>query len=490
MPEIRGTQHIMAKKWVCSSFRLAVLYVATIIVFLVLYFMAKGSQWTYIGATDIEVTKHPYYSSSLTGYLLALTYGGQQGAGVRALAILQRWVKNAGLSMLIVEPFIKNSVLETYGNNSQQSIKFSDMFDLKNFNRVSRSEGVTELVPWETYVTRAPPDAILVRIRKFQGPEPVPSPAVLWSSQPGSGKCWQSEDGYTDVWINNKRLCYIRVVQVPFNIFTSHTFTAKKAHTIILADLNPTTVNIVFEQWCAPWMSKSPLFSSAAHPSHNLKDVRNTSVFLTQILHDSPRLLRDVENYQKQFLKTSFYVAVMLRVEHSLLMLNARNKGKIEYNIHAQLQNCLDDVVNKTNMAMAKVGTKSVFVTADIDLYGSSSWQKTASRTHLNARQLNKVEKQAKAAVVKLYNKQWTFKQWEKSFSQATGGVEDKGYIAAVQRGLASQASCLILLGGGEFHTLALRGYVDRTDSRNRCIDLVCIHRYMATNVLYAVKDG
>jgi len=104
--------------------------------------------------------------------------------------------------------------------------------------------------------------------------------------------------------------------------------------------------------------------------------------------------------------------------------------------------------------------------------------------------EVGKVEEQVKHTVEGLYDRQWTFEQWEKSFSQATGGVEDKGYTAAVQRGLASQGSCLILLGGGEFHALALKHYVDRTEPHDRCIDLICIHENEAVGVLYKMRAG
>ena len=493
---VRGIIYIcmMVKIRFCSS-RLAVYCVPMIIVYpiLYMYFIATNSQRINIAATDIK-PGHSYYNSSPTGYVLAVRYAGQQGAGVLALATLQRWVKNARLPMLIVEPFINNSVLKTCTEYSQRSIKFSDMFDLKNFNRVSRGEGVTELVPWETYVTSAPPDAILVMVKRFRGRGPVPPFAVLWAAQPGSGECWQSSGGHSDVWIKNKRLCYIRVVHISFKHFSSRAFSAKEAHTAVLAGLNPTTVTIVFEYWYAPSVKfESPLFSPSSYLSDGLNDVSNNSVFLVPKLQDSPKLLRDVEDYQKQFLKGSSgpsYVAVMLRAEHSLLMLNERNEGNGTYNMSAQLQNCLDEVVTKTSMMMAKLETKNVFVTADVGLYGSRSWQKTLSRARLSTRQLTRVEEQVKLTVKRLYSDQWTFEQWEKSFSVATGGVEDKGYTAAVQRGLASRGSCLILLGGGEFHTLALKHYVDRTEPHNRCIDLICIHENEAVGVLYKMRAG
>ena len=451
--------------------RLAVLCVATIVVCLTLYFTAVSS----------PRTEHQYVKPSpAVGHVMALHYAGQQGAGVRVLVSLQRWVKMTGLPMLIVEPFIYDSVLGTCGEYSQQCIKFSDLFDLQNFNRVSRNKGVAEIVPWDTYVTRAPSDAILVKMNRSPGPGPVPPPAVLWTAQPGTRECWPGQGGDADVWINNNRLCYVRVVLLSFQHLNSPGFSAKeRAHKTILAGRNSKTVTIVFDFWRASWKAQKP---HGVSPSHN-SNVSKTSVFLSPMYRDSPKVLRDVEKYQKEFLRKSsvqLYVAVMLRAEHTLMMLNQRG---INYNISAQLQNCLDELVNKTDGMMAKLGTQNVFVTADVGLYGSISWKKH------NTTQLDKMEMQVKHNVERLYKNQWTFEQWENSFSHTTGGVEEKGYIAALQRGLASQASCLILLGGGEFQALALKGYVDRTKPNNRCINFVCMHENHVLRALNGLKD-
>ena len=57
-------------------------------------------------------------------------------------------MRDVNLPLTVVEPFVQDSFLGTY-RKSFQELKFSDMFDLDNFNRVSRSEGVPELIPWE-----------------------------------------------------------------------------------------------------------------------------------------------------------------------------------------------------------------------------------------------------------------------------------------------------------------------------------------------------
>ena len=44
-----------------------------------------------------------------------------------------------------------------------------------------------------------------------------------------------------------------------------------------------------------------------------------------------------------------------------------------------------------------------------------------------------------KRTVCALSNHEWTFDEWEKSFVQATGGMDSPTYIAALQRTVASR---------------------------------------------------
>ena len=482
----------MIKERFCTAL-LAAFCVAVTVVFLE-YKPFLQIHWTYTQTTTIidrTSTEPSNPSTSLNGYVLVMRYSGQQGAGVAALVALQRWVRDVRLPMLIVEPFIQNSVLGAY----RESLKFSDVFDLESFNRASRSEGMPEVVPWDAYVSRAPPNAVLVRIRGVPRPGPLPPLEVVWAAQPGSTECWHGRGGHNNIKINNRSLCYVRTVLASFMFASKETISSAEVCNTLLSGVEPTTVTVVFELWRGPWEVDDPLLpppASCTYASKGLNLEYNGSVTLTPKLHDSPKLLRDIENYQQQFLRQSAglsYVAVMLRAEHAFLMVNQVKNSIKHFNMLIQLHNCLNEVVKKTTVVKTELRTQNVFVTADIGLYGSSSWQKTMSPDYTSNGEVGKVEEQVKHTVEGLYNRQWTFEQWENSFSQATGGMEDKGYIAAVQKGIASQAACLILLGGGSFQILALKSYVERVEPHRRCVHFVCTDRTSRTE-LYALKNS
>ena len=63
----------------------------------------------------------------------------------------------------------------------------------------------------------------------------------------------------------------------------------------------------------------------------------------------------------------------------------------------------------------------------------------------------------------------------EESFAQVASVANSGGYMAALQRTIASKADCLILVGGGYFQELALNDYkMNHPDKNKWCVHLVC----------------
>ena len=390
------------------------------------------------------------------GYVMVARYSGQQGGGLDGIVSLQCWLKTVDLPLPIVEPFVQDSLLGALRDDFDR-IKFSDVFDMANFNRASRSDEVAELVPWETYRAHAPPHAILVKIERVKV-RPLPPPVVEWSAEPGSGQCYVYNASEEVPANGDRNYCFIRVVTAYHQLMNRHAISAEALHGTILAGMDPNTVTIVLSLWRAPWMV-SPC--QISHTRHKVTD--------------SPRLLMEAEDYQNQFMTRSAYVAVMLRAEHSYLMI--RNKKRYNIPNNYTLQGCLDEAVAKARAAMAELHTDNAFVTADVGRYGTDTWLWSLHRDHRS--ELPGIQQQVKHAVEEIYDNRWTFGQWEDSFSQVTGGIEDRGYVGALQRAIASQASCVVLLGGGSYQRLSFSGYLDRAaaNTHSRCVHYVCMDR-------------
>ena len=180
----------------------------------------------------------------------------------------------------------------------------------------------------------------------------------------------------------------------------------------------------------------------------------------------SPRLLSDAEYYESHFLNSGndSGVALMLRLERMMEYLQ-----QPQHSSGWTADKCLSEALRLTK----EIQTSGYpTVTLDVGKFGSASFRGTGSK-HLTEK--------SKLLLMQLYDNTLTFEEWEESFTKATGGVENSGYIAALQRTLASRAKCLVLVGGGNFQDLALKDYLrNHPNEEYRCIHLVCVKNDMS----------
>ena len=400
------------------------------------------------------------YGSTGFGYVMALRYTGQQGTGIQALMSLQCFIGSLNLSMYILEPSMTGTsfgssfeLSQTY--NLRSLLKFSDIFDVTHFNNASKSMGFAEIRPESEFQRNAPTDVIL--IESFRS---VESPVTLvWTSK-------EKDDCYSDQHVPNG-YCIRRVVSVTGkkDIKVSYQiFTEEELFSVVLGPWSPKEVTLVFREWHTPWYILSP---SLLNPLH-CKDIRSVST--EKQFHTSSALLADAQRYEDRFLgSANNKLAIMFRIERLMIHLTIlKNRKKIE-NIEMSVTKCLNKVVNIAEERWKKHGFSTPLITLDLGNYGSISWRDRNIEVSRN------ITKQAKSTLSKLFHDQWTFSEWEDSFTQVATIRTSSGYIAALQRTLASRADCLVLVGGGYFQELALNDYKrNHPEKSTWCIYIVC----------------
>ena len=409
------------------------------------------------------------------GYILVQRYSGQQGAGIQALLSLQQWTRDVGLPMMIVEPFLRLSVMQIpRADVGPTGVWFSDMFDLQNFNEMSRSEGSPEIVDWPTFSASASRYIVHVKMIAIDRHTDFSRPKVVWTAAPESRKCKMYGRRICNVARQlNRTCCVVRVVEAYWKFASRHSLSSEDVYGTILGGLDPFQITLIFSLWRGPWQTDHPV--SSPSPPDQLSVTGSSSQ--VNKFQDSPKLLQSIVNYQNRFMASGLstnhtgYVAVMLRAEHSVLQLQHKRKS----NISEEMEHCLSEVLQRTSEAQRELGTSDLLVTADVGYYGSGSWNATMSPGKQG--NVTDVQMKVQETVEKLYGGRWSFHDWEQSFSEATGGVKDRGYVAALQRGLASNAACLVLLGGGSFQKLALTSYLHHTKTHGQpqCVHLVCM---------------
>ena len=403
---------------------------------------------------------HTYHHS---GFILVLMYSGQQGAGVKAVNSLQRWIKDIGLPMMIVEPFLLNSKIgvDFQSHEQEQGVKFSDVFDMDQFNVESRHEGLPEMVAWSEYIANAPKKAVFIEMIHNLHKEKLRPPTIQQSIGNGSNQCTVRTITAPDN--TSVPLCQVREAKVYWRKNNPHPFSDEVMYSAMLKSMDPANITLVLSLWWGRWQ---------------VSNVTNdNSIDIYHKFQDSPYLRHNMEIYQNKFLtgpeqRESRYVAVMIRAEHSMILFESEKDS----NISASIEECLHEVQDKTNEAMRAVGTSTLLVTSDVGYYGSGSWNRSTSLPHVAD-----IQNRVKRVVERLYDgsEGWSFKQWEQSFIDTLDGATDRGYVAALQRVLAtsSKVACLVMMGGGHFQQLALENYLQHTrhQEHTRCIHLLCM---------------
>ena len=423
----------------------------------------------YCGETRIHQSKPIQYSLNQTdsfGYIVSNAYSGQQGSGVRALLSLQCWAASFQLPMYIVEPYIERYSLSTRLKHDDitNPTKFSDYFNMDHFNNVSMQENLPPLVSWEIFIDDAPRNAIVALIHNDFGCKKYERAhfRVVKRKTP----C------FPEKWLHNQQLaeggfCTVKVIKLWGCL--SHPESIKKMYNVIFEGWRPESVTLIFRMWAANW---DKLQNPDTEDQLTCKDVSGKK--MQHKFHPSPRLVHEARYYTSAFLNSRNKVALMIRSEQAIRGFGAKTEDRLE-----SLNTCMEKSVElaKTLLGSSEENSTSagIFLTLDIGKYGSNSmeWVLGLDKYNLSSRSQDVITS-VKNVVPLLYNGKWTFRDWENSFTQATDDIDNPGYIASLQRTIASQADCLVLLGGGDYQRLALHDYLENHPRQRQCLHFLC----------------
>ena len=266
--------------------------------------------------------------------------------------------------------------------------------------------------------------------------------------------------------------CIVRVIELLTTRSNIPSSTVSSVFNFIFDKWSPEDVLLVFPSWPKSFL---PVY----HPLNGvncLKQYKTSRSYTKYQFQPSERLVQDAENYEKRFLGNTNKLAIMLRVERVVEQYLKEVRGS-KGNKPKTVKECFQKI--HTLKFEMENGTKSLnpLVTLDIGgKYGTGSFRnKTIAALSVKT-------------LEELYGNRWSMEQWEDSFVEAAGGETHTGYIAALQRLLASRADCLVLMGGGDFQALAAQDYLEYHKSGPSCIHLVCCMSYY-DEVQRTIKD-
>lgn len=381
------------------------------------------------GAKDTrQSSSHPG-----NGFVLSVSYYEQQSMGSRNLFQLQCWASLSGLR--VVKPVMKDSNLRTPLDVQLQQtmLRFEDHFNLDQWSRYTRQEGYAPLVEWKEFLAKAPRNVILVqfgyssvtllKVRQRAGEQLL---------HPPQGDRYKS--GCESNWPTGNEVAFLKsrgfsiVRKVCFNFYYGDQLTLEEFNKHLLGNRTSfSDVTVVMDMWRG--------FGSAQRVL--IKDVCATVARVQEHVAPSDRIFRDADRYIKSYLHGRPYLAIMGRLEMSMLT----TRKKVPF--------CLQETLKQWEAFKTDVGLQTTFLSIDIGKYGSKKF-----RSNVEASLSIEVAKFFRG----LFGSLMTSKQWEKQFVTVSQ-VRDAGYIGLLQKVIVTRAQCILFVGGGAFQRHALHLY-------------------------------
>ena len=406
--------------------------------------------------------------------MIVLYYAGQQASGIQALIDMQCMAHSLSLPVVILEPIITYNRFKAmpalrlnhsgYPDMNHPSpfsvMPFSDLFDLELFNTKSSAMGYPPLVPRASFFKTAPKDIVFVAI--FQGSGKEAELMLFWpSADSAADRCFNpstsqfSPDFRSQLYqLLNKGFCIVKVFVFKTSHSTALVFTEDQLKLSIFGEHSFDNFTLVFSVWMPKFVVPSAKGRECSLSGYRSKKEQ---------FQPSQRILADVKYYEEHFLKSNGkHLTLMIRLEHVHSFLR---RASSDWSV----ERCFNESSSKLYEVQRNMSLGSPFVTLDIGKFGSKTLRSLGWQT------IEKDTENVNRLLANLYNGEWDLKEWENSFTQATGGVEDSSYIAALQRTLASKSECLILVGGGMFQELTMKKYMESHDKADWCIHIYCM---------------
>ena len=427
--------------------------------------------------TNTSEVRSSQQSGSGKLHTIVLYLAGQQASGIQALINLQCRAHSLELPMVILEPIIPSNKFKAMPSlklnesghpilQSQQEsfMHFSDLFDFDHFNTMSSEMGYPQLVPRTYFFETAPRKIIFVVLYEGEKSD-LPEMWEVWplKSTPVDA-CFDplvsmlsSDPKYQIYQIIQKGFCVVKVVLFRITRGESLIFTEDQLRNSIFGERSFDDFTFVISVWMPKFILPGTKGRECIHSGYHSSK---------EHVQPSKRLLADVKYYEDHFLKSNGkHLTLMIRVEHLYTFLRRPRSQYGQWTI----EKCLNASIKEVHDLQKNMSFGKPFVTLDIGKFGSRTMRSLGAETvKKDTECVNKV-------VSTLYNGEWDLREWEDSFTQATGGVEDSSYIAALQRTLASKSECLILVGGGMYQELTMKKYMETHDKADWCIHFLCI---------------
>ena len=374
----------------------------------------------------LSVDKYGY------GYVLELHSSDQLTSGALNVLCLQCLARQIHPKVKLVEPFL---VYTVYGASlesgdkewlaRENNVRLRDIIDINDWKRFTEQRQYAEMTTWEDFLETAPRDVILVQ-NQFSLCSP------------------QSLEKKFSPFFELFQFKVVRLACLQFEKRGALNLTQFKQ--AVYGNYSPPAVTVIFDRF--------PGIGDAVH--------RYTTTVIGTVckkgkmtpysyFKPSARVIADAKTFTERYLGgRNNYVSVMFR---SVLAIMA-----LRYNASLIRSKCLDQAIDEWKAMKSKFRLNNTYFTNDLFVNGPIG--KVSPPLIGNLTQM-------------LYGNERYFDEWKKGFEEVAGLNNSRGapgYITIFQKVVATQARCLVLIGGGSFQANALNWYnMLHTEADSRC---------------------
>ena len=377
------------------------------------------------------------------GYLLNLEFSDQlNGAAMNTLSI-QCLASKLSPKLVLVEPFLKDTFLgaaltveDQATFDRKNNLALSDIYDIDTWHRVSDRYHYNRLASWESFIHNAPQDVILVENQ--------------WNHDCDLNALNRTFSVFF-------RLFNLRVVRTAcLNFKKSGEMNAGQFRGVVYGKYAPEQVTVITDY--LPGIGGVGQWNTAVENLACSKG--NFWSVITDEMVPSQRIKRDAEEYIKRYFGgQTEYISLMVRLEHYMNMKSSLSKEEAIKGVFQETHQRWSEIQNRYN-------THGTFLAMDVGKHGCIALSSS------NYEYAEVLSQEIHIFFDKLYNDSISYTEWEESFEKISGvksGSGISGYVAILQKVIAYQGRCLILLGGGSFQQSADSLYKRAHERQDLC---------------------
>ena len=393
-------------------------------------------------------------------FAIVYSYWEQQTNAILNMWSLQKWANFMGFKVL--EPFAYQSTLALtdqilYDYNFTNVLRFSYYFDLDIWTNKTKKYGIPPFEKWNTFAL-SPLKKTVVVILAY---DVFPVGEYVGDDINKHRDCVKQKNTFynqhaklfdrLDIQVV-RNVCFVFYYKanspIPLHLFNS----------LILPD-HMHDVHVWFSYW------RGIQFDRIAISDHHelYRDYDGEGNILGMV-RTSPRVLKDSRNYVNTILNVHFkeYTAVAFRTgnRRTALVRSGYSREQVIQYFHK----CAEQIKQK----LFNISSSAKFLSIDLGRFGDL----TAAYEYFKIN--NDGTKLFKFILDNVYGNK-SIDEYENELIRAANGIEDSGYIGAMEKTIAENAKHLIVVGGmSSFQRSMVAAFTKANQNCQKCVTRIC----------------